>query len=312
MYGNLFRARSVALSTREQASAFNHSDKSYTHLEKHYVFLVVRCNFTAQTKKIQMRQSPHILISNDDGIHAPGIRALIEVARQFGDVTVVAPSGPQSGMGHAISIGKPLRLYQEELGNDLIGYACNGTPADCVKIATGVIMKEQPDLILSGINHGANSSVSAIYSGTLSAAREGALQSIPAIGFSFCNFSHEADMSTATEVARIVIAKAIDNRLQAGHLLNVNVPDVPLSELKGIKVTRQANGRWVEEFDERKDPYGRTYYWLAGNFSLQDAGEDTDEWALRNGYASVTPMTHDLTAYAESDKLSAWKLSPNS
>ncbi|MEO0468326.1 MAG: 5'/3'-nucleotidase SurE [Bacteroidota bacterium] len=256
-----------------------------------------------------MRQSPHILISNDDGIHAPGIRALIDVARQFGDVTVVAPSGAQSGMGHAISIGKPLRLYKEELGNGLIGYACNGTPADCVKIATGVIMDRRPDLILSGINHGANSSVSAIYSGTLSAAREGALQSIPAMGFSFCNFSHEADMTTAIEVARIVIEKALANDLQAGHLINVNVPDVPFSELKGIKVTRQANGRWVEEFDERKDPYGRPYYWLAGNFSLKDEGEDTDEWALRNGYASVTPMTHDLTAYSETEKVSAWNFS---
>lgn len=250
----------------------------------------------------------HILISNDDGIHAPGIHNLISAAQEFGEVTVVAPEGAQSGMGHAISIGKPLRLYKETLPEGIIGYACNGTPADCVKIATGVLMDQRPDLIVSGINHGANSSVSCIYSGTLSAAREGSLQDIPAIGFSLCNFSHEADMSTAKAIARIVIAEALAHPLQKGQLLNVNIPDLPLDEIKGILITRQARGRWIEEFDERRDPHGRKYYWLAGRFELKDHGEDTDEYALRNGYVSITPMSNDLTAHPEIAPLKNWNL----
>lgn len=253
----------------------------------------------------------HILISNDDGIHAPGIHNLIQVAQEFGQVTVVAPEGAQSGMGHAISIGKPLRLYKENLPEGIVGYACNGTPADCVKIATGVLMDQQPHLIVSGINHGANSSVSCIYSGTLSAAREGSLQGIPGIGFSLCNFSHEADMTTAKAVARIVIAQALKQPLAPGQLLNVNIPDLPFSELKGIRITRQSKGRWVEEFDERRDPHGRKYYWLAGSFQLQDQGKDTDEHALRNGYVSITPMTNDLTAHAELPAMEGWDLGMN-
>ncbi|MFK7923050.1 MAG: 5'/3'-nucleotidase SurE [Bacteroidia bacterium] len=256
-----------------------------------------------------MAAKKHILISNDDGIHAPGIHNLTEAAKAYADVTVVAPSGPQSGMGHAISIGKPLRLMQEDLGDGQIGYACTGTPADCVKIATGVLLDKTPDLIVSGINHGANSSVSAIYSGTLSAAREGAMQNIPAIGFSLCNYQHEADMSTARIIAQAIIAQALDQPLQPGQLLNVNIPDLPLAEIKGIRITRQAKGRWVEEFDERRDPYGRKYYWLAGSFRLDDTGEDTDEYALRNGYVSVTPMMSDLTAYAELKDMQAWNFS---
>ncbi|MEL6592613.1 MAG: 5'/3'-nucleotidase SurE [Bacteroidota bacterium] len=251
----------------------------------------------------------HILISNDDGIHAPGIHNLIEAAKPYGEITVVAPSSPQSGMGHAISVGKPLRLYQEELADGRIGHACSGTPADSVKIATGVLMKKAPDLVISGINHGANSSVSSIYSGTLSAAREGALQNIPAIGFSLCNYQHDADMSSARQIASAIIAQALDQPLLPGQLLNVNIPDLPLSEIKGIRITRQAKGRWVEEFDERRDPYGRKYYWLAGQYRLDDQGEDTDEYALRNGYVSITPMMSDLTAYPELQEMNHWNFS---
>lgn len=250
-----------------------------------------------------------ILVSNDDGIHAPGILNLVDVAREFGDVTVVAPNSPQSGMGHAISLGKPLRIYKEDLSDGHIGYACNGTPADCVKLATGVIMDKDPDLILSGINHGANSSVSSIYSGTLSAAREGALQGIPSIGFSFCNFMHEADMETATTVAHKIIEQALNAPMEKGQLLNVNIPDVSLAELKGIKITRQAKGRWIEEFDERRDPYGRKYYWLTGRFALYDHSDDTDEYAIHNNYVSVTPMMNDHTAYPYQKDLESWDLS---
>ncbi|MEM7656343.1 MAG: 5'/3'-nucleotidase SurE [Bacteroidota bacterium] len=250
-----------------------------------------------------MSQRPHILISNDDGIQAPGILALVEVAKEFGDVTVVAPDSAQSGMGHAISIAKPLRVYKEILPDGTLGYALSGTPADCVKFATGVMMKEPADLVLSGINHGANSSVSSIYSGTLSAAREGAMQGLPSIGFSLCHFLHDGDMSAAKAIARKVIAESLKKELQGGYLLNVNIPYLPLEEIKGIRITRQAKGRWIEEFDERVDPFGRKYYWLTGNFALMDEGEDTDEHAIRNGYVSVTPMIHDLTDYPHREEM---------
>lgn len=249
---------------------------------------------------------PTILISNDDGIQAAGILALAEVAKAFGDVIVVAPNSPQSAMGHAITLTKPLRLYKEKLADGSIGYACNGTPADCVKLATGVLLKHRPDLVLSGINHGANSSASTIYSGTLSAAREGAIQGIPAIGFSLCNYNEEADLTAAKEVVRSVIATALHEKLGAGQLLNVNIPNLPLDKIKGIRTTRQAMGRWVEEFEERTDPYGRKYYWLTGKFLLQDTREDSDEAALAAGFVSVTPLTHDLTHITMLEKVKNW------
>lgn len=252
---------------------------------------------------------PSILISNDDGIHAPGILALVEVAMEFGEVTVVAPDSAQSGMGHAISVGRPLRLYKEDLINGLSGHACSGTPADCVKLATGVLMDHTPDLILSGINHGANTSVSSVYSGTLSAAREGAIQGIPAIGFSLNHYNHDADMTGSQIVVRKLLESVMTNKLAPGRLLNVNIPDLPASEIKGMKITRQAKGRWVEEFDQRTDPFGRPYYWLTGQFALLDEGDDTDEAAIRNGYVSVTPMQHDLTAYDIMDAYTHWDLS---
>lgn len=252
---------------------------------------------------------PSILISNDDGIHAPGILALVEVAMEFGEVTVVAPDSAQSGMGHAISVGRPLRLYKEDLINGLSGHACSGTPADCVKLATGVLMDHTPDLILSGINHGANTSVSSVYSGTLSAAREGAIQGIPAIGFSLNHYNHDADMTGAQVVVRKLLASVMTYKLAPGRLLNVNIPDLPAAEIKGMKITRQAKGRWVEEFDQRTDPFGRPYYWLTGQFDLLDEGDDTDEAAIRNGYVSVTPMQHDLTAYDIMDAYTHWDLS---
>ncbi len=250
---------------------------------------------------------PTILISNDDGIQAGGILALAEVARAFGEVIIVAPDSPQSAMGHAITITKPLRLWKEKLSDGSIGYACNGTPADCVKLATGVLIKNNPDIILSGINHGSNASASTIYSGTLSAAREGAIQGIPSIGFSFCNYDEEADLSAAKEIARIVITTALRQRLAIGQLLNVNIPNLPLEEIKGIKTTRQAMGRWVEEFEERADPHGRKYYWLTGKFLLQDTREDSDEVALRAGYVSVTPLTHDLTHLEMYEEVKKWE-----
>ncbi|MEM8890898.1 MAG: 5'/3'-nucleotidase SurE [Bacteroidota bacterium] len=255
-----------------------------------------------------MKTRPHILISNDDGILAPGILNLAEVASELGDISIVAPDSAQSGMGHAITIGRPLRVYKEELPGGLEGYAINGTPADCVKLATGVLLDRAPDLIISGINHGANTSVSTIYSGTLSAAREGAIQEIPSIGFSLCNFQHEADMSAAKAIAKIVIREALEQQMPAGQCLNVNIPDLPLDKLKGIKITRQAEGRWTEGFDERVDPFGRKYYWMTGEFVLTDKNNGTDIHAIEDGYVSVTPINRDMTRHQDLPSLSEWTL----
>ena len=224
------------------------------------------------------------------------------------DVTVVAADIPQSGMGHAITIGQPLRLHPEDLGPGIEAYACSGTPVDCVKLATGVILKEKPDLLVSGINHGANFSISVVYSGTMSAAMEGAIEGIPSIGFSLCDFSHNADFSASRIIARTVIERALSNKIPEGTLLNVNIPKASIDEINGIKITRQANGRWVEEFDERTDPHGRKYYWLTGKFHDYDHGEDTDTWALNHGYVSICPVEYDLTAHHSLPNINQWDL----
>ena len=254
-----------------------------------------------------MKKRPQILVCNDDGITARGIRTLAMAASAFGDVTVVAPDSPQSGMGHAITIGEPLRLYKEDFEGGIPAWACSGTPADCVKLATG-ILKVKPDLLISGINHGPNYSISVVYSGTLSAAMEGSIEGIPSVGFSLCDYAHDADFSASKEIASFMIERALTHAMPPGTLLNVNIPNLPLKEIKGIKVTRQAIGRWVEEFDERMDPYGQKYYWLTGKFHQDDEGEDTDTWALNNGYVSVCPVEHDLTAHHSIPLLHKWDL----
>lgn len=243
-----------------------------------------------------------ILVCNDDGITAPGLRALVEVAQEFGEVVVVAPDKPQSGMGHAISIGVPLRLYPSREFGDIPAWACSGTPADCVKLATGVL-GEKPDLLLSGINHGANFSISVFYSGTLSAAIEGAFEGIPSLGISLLDYSREADFTAAQAILRELILLVQAHPFPAHVPLNVNIPKLPLSEIKGIRLTRQAKGRFVEQFEERIDPYGQPYYWMVGRFESQDAGPDTDLWALERGYVSICPLRIDLTAY---EQLNHW------
>jgi 5'-nucleotidase len=251
---------------------------------------------------------PRILICNDDGITAPGILNLIEAVKDIGHVTVVAPDSAQSGMGHAISVGKPLRVYEQNLPHGRKGYACSGTPVDCIKLATGVLMDAKPDILLSGINHGANSSISVVYSGTMSAAMEGAIEGIPSIGFSLCDFAHDADFSASQKIARILVENALSQPLPKGALLNVNIPKLKYQDMKGIKITRQAVGRWVEEFDKRVDPHGRNYYWLTGKFNIEDDGQDTDEWALENGYVSVCPVQFDLTAHHYLPTLNHWQM----
>ena len=243
---------------------------------------------------------PLILISNDDGITSAGIRTLVEEMCQLGEVVVVAPDSPQSGMGHAITIGNTLRLMSTDLFDDLgvASYKCSGTPADCVKLAKHHVLKERsPELVVSGINHGSNLAVSILYSGTMSAAIEGAIEGYPAIGFSLCDFSDKVDFSHSREPVRQIARKVLNKGLARGVALNVNIPARQNEKLQGIKVCRQADAHWEEEFDHRKDPYSRPYFWLAGNFVNNDKGEDTDVWAIDHNYVSVVPCQYDLTAH---------------
>lgn len=243
---------------------------------------------------------PLILVSNDDGITSKGIRTLVNVMKQLGDVLVVAPDSPQSGMGHAITVGETLRLTESFIFEGVKAYECSGTPADCVKMARHFVLKEklQPDVVVSGVNHGSNTSISVLYSGTMSAAIEGAIEGTPAIGFSLCDFSHDADFSHTEEYIYKITKQVLDKGLAKGVALNVNFPPKRNETLKGIRVCRQANAKWVEEFLERLDPNGRKYYWMTGNFVNFDKGEDNDEWAIANNYVSVVPCQFDLTAYS--------------
>jgi 5'-nucleotidase len=243
-------------------------------------------------------KKPLILVTNDDGLFAPGIRALVEVASTLGDVVVVAPDSPQSGMGHAITIHNPLRLNRVDSFGDIEAYECNGTPVDCVKLAKHVILKgREVDLCVSGINHGSNASINIIYSGTLSAAMEASLEGINSIGFSLLDYSFNANFEPAKPFVHQIMKRVLLKGLYDTRLLNVNIPALPDGQIKGMRVCRQANARWVEEFMMAKDPRDQPYYWLSGKFVNEDSGEDTDIWALENGYISIVPSHHDLTNY---------------
>ncbi|MCH9660553.1 MAG: 5'/3'-nucleotidase SurE [Bacteroidetes bacterium] len=253
---------------------------------------------------------PLILITNDDGITAPGIRALIEVMNELGDVCVVAPNSPQSGMGHAITINDTLYCDKVVIDKDAPQdeYSCSGTPADCVKLAVNEIIHRKPDLCVSGINHGSNSSINVIYSGTMSAAVEAGTQGIPSIGFSLLNYSLDANFEPVKKYVKTIAEKALIHGMPKGVILNVNFPDLLETQIKGIKVCRQADAHWVEKFDKRTNPLGREYYWLSGEFVNEDKGEDTDEWALQNGYVSVVPVQFDLTAHHAIKDINDWDI----
>ncbi|MBM3452852.1 MAG: 5'/3'-nucleotidase SurE [Bacteroidetes bacterium] len=250
---------------------------------------------------------PKILVTNDDGITSKGITSLIEVAKLFGDVLVVAPDKPQSATGHSITIHHPLRL-NEFHGNDLPAYSCSGTPVDCVKLAIYEILNGKPDLLLSGINHGENTSTNVLYSGTMSAAVEGAMENIPSIGFSLANFSADADFTAAKWAAKKIIEKALNKSIPENTCLNVNVPDISVSEIKGFKIVRQAHAFWADRFDKRMDQFGKPYYWLTGEFSNVDQHEDTDLAAMKDGYVSIVPTHFDMTAYSKIDEIKNWML----
>lgn len=256
-----------------------------------------------------MKKKPLILVTNDDGITAPGIRALIAVMKELGEVVVVAPDSPQSATGHAITINNTLHINKIDIDPDVaIEYSCSGTPVDCVKFAVSEILKRKPDLCVSGINHGSNSSINVIYSGTMSAAVEAGIEGIPAIGFSLLDYNWDADFEPIKASIKKITEEVLENGLPEGVILNVNFPKLEEKDIKGIKICRQAKAMWQERFDKRQTPMGKDYYWLTGKFVNLDKGEDTDEWALEHGYISVVPVQFDLTAHHAMQTLNSWKL----
>ncbi len=258
--------------------------------------------------KSKKNDLPVILITNDDGIMAPGIRSLVEAVKDLGKVVVVAPDKPQSGMGHAITIGLPLRLHPVTIFEGIEAWQCSGTPVDCVKLAVDKVLHRKPDICLSGINHGANHSINVIYSGTMSAAVEAAIESIPSAGFSLLDHSVEADFTGARKYARLVVQQMLKTRLDKHTVLNVNIPAVPIELIKGVRICKQAYAKYEEDFVERSDPNGKKYFWLTGEFVNFDKGRDSDVWALEHNYVSVVPVQFDLTNYDLKTKLEkSWK-----
>jgi 5'-nucleotidase len=254
-----------------------------------------------------MNNKPLILVTNDDGIEAKGLQALIETVKFIGKVIVVAPAEPQSGMSHAITVKKPLQVEKVREEGDVVQYECMGTPVDCVKIAFNQLLDHKPDLLVSGINHGSNSSSSVFYSGTMGAALEGCINEVPSIGFSLLSLDPDADFSASKYFVEKIIGKVLANGLPKSICLNVNVPPVPKDKIAGIKVTRQTKGFWKEEFDKRIDSLGRSYYWLTGYFHNDEPNaNDTDEWALKNNFVSVVPLHVDLTCYDTLRKIQDW------
>lgn len=251
---------------------------------------------------------PLILVTNDDGYKAKGISKLTEFAMKFGDVVVMASSESQSGKSHSITLKDPIRYKVLEDSEGLTRYIVKGTPADGVKLALNSILDRKPDLLLSGINHGTNSSTSVVYSGTMAAAIEGAIHQIPSIGFSILDYRPDADFDAASPFITQIIQQTISAGLPENTCLNVNIPAVSREELMGIKVCRQTNGFWKEEFETREDPRGAKYSWLIGSFiNREPEAEDTDEWALMNNYLSVVPIRIDFTAHDQIEKLKAWE-----
>lgn len=249
---------------------------------------------------------PLILITNDDGHEAKGIEVLTQLMMQIGDVVVVAPDGPRSAQSNALTVTHPIRFKKIEEKEGLIRYSCTGTPTDCVKLALNEIVERQPDLIVSGINHGSNAAINVIYSGTMGAVLEGCENGILSIGFSVCNHSLDADFSFFEPFVTQITQEALKNGLPHATCLNVNAP---MGEISGIRIARQCDGRWTKEFAKRTDPQGKSYFWLTGYFENHEPdAEDTDEWALDHGFISIVPTKIDLTAYQAMDSVRNWKL----
>jgi 5'-nucleotidase len=254
-------------------------------------------------------KKPLILVTNDDGITSRGIKALVEVAKNFGDVCVIAPDKPQSGMGHAITVHAGIMVIPQAFPGTKAAFGCTGTPADCVKLGKYHILQEKPDICLSGINHGSNVSLNVIYSGTMSAALEGALEGIPSIGISLCNNHVDTDLEASKKVAKILLETFLYNKPDNNLCLNVNVPDIPFSKIKGLRFCRQGKGNWKEHYDINKNENGEELLWLNGKFeNFEKRKTDTDLWALDNDYVSVVPIHADMTNYAELEKINQWNV----
>jgi 5'-nucleotidase len=249
-----------------------------------------------------------ILVTNDDSVNAKGIQSLVKIASTLGRVVVVAPDKPQSGMGHAITLSDPIRLNRVWMFGDVEAYSSSGTPVDCVKLAIYEVLERKPDLVLSGINHGENSSTNVLYSGTMSAAIEGAMEGLPSIGFSLSDFSSEADFMQYEAYVSRIISKALKEDFPKFTCLNVNIPNVPASDIAGIKVCTQAHAFWADRFDKREDQFGRPYYWLTGEFGEVNPQEDSDLHALYRGFISIVPTQFDLTNHKILDEIKNWYL----
>ena len=248
------------------------------------------------------KEKPLILVTNDDGIDSPGIYALAEVMKELGEVIVAAPDRQQSAIGHALTVAQPLRTTKFKR-NKMFGHAINGTPTDCVKFAISAILKHKPDLVISGINHGQNTSVNILYSGTVSAATEGMLLKIPSIAISLASYDLNADCSVAADYAKLIAKKLLGQQLPKGTLLNVNVPALEKEKIKGIKITRHSNSYWDDFYEKRVDPFGRDYYWFSGKYKINDDTNEADDVAIKEGYVSVTPIHFDFTNYDELDNI---------
>lgn len=248
-----------------------------------------------------------ILVTNDDGIDSPGIYALAQSLKEIGEVTVIAPEKEQSAVGHSITMQIPLRVTKSFKDGKFFGYAISGTPADCVKIGIRNIMKETPDLVVSGINHGSNTAINIIYSGTVSAAREAAIMDVPSMAISVTNHA-VTDFGFSAKVARMLAKEITTKEIPLGTLLNVNVPDVQEEKIAGVLLTKQGKSKWDDVYEHRVDPQGRDYYWLTGNLMEVDKDIDTDQIAIKNNYVSVSPIHFDLTDYDTFDKMKSWKI----
>lgn len=246
----------------------------------------------------------NILVTNDDGIDSPGILALAQAMKEIGNVTVIAPDRQQSAVGHALTVSAPLRAVPFQRNGDMFGFAVNGTPADCVKLGVSTLLAIKPDLVVSGINHGANTAVNVMYSGTVSAATEAMMIGIPALAVSLTSFSLDAEMSVAADYAKRVAGSMLEWGLQKDTILNMNVPAISREEVKGMRITRLSNSYWDDSYDSRKDPMGREYHWIVGAYRVpEEADIETDDGAVRNGWVSLTPVHYDLTHRKEVERL---------
>lgn len=249
---------------------------------------------------------PLILITNDDGYNAKGLNSLVECVSELGEIIIVAPDRPQSGMGHAITVNEPIRCSKTDYFGSLNAYICSGTPVDCIKMGLYLLKDRKPNLILSGINHGSNVSTNVLYSGTMSAAVEGALEAIPSIGFSLTTYSSDADFTASKTFVRLITEKVVKNGIKSGTCLNVNIPYVNAALIKGIKVCRQGKAFWDDTFDKRNDPLGKEYYWLTGSFSSKEQAKDADINYLKNNYITIVPTQYDMTCYESVNELKKW------